>query len=97
MVTIKEVVGTLHECVDPELGASIVDLGLVYGIELKGGKDVLIKMTMTSPMCPLTGMIMADAKLRLEAMNGIGKVDFELVWDPPWNPDMMSEELKLSR
>jgi metal-sulfur cluster biosynthetic enzyme len=97
MVTIKEVVETLRECVDPELGASIIDLGLVYGVEVKGGKDVRVKMTMTSPMCPLTGMIMADAKLRLEAVDGIGKVDFELVWEPAWNPDMMSEELKLSR
>jgi len=97
MVTIREVIGTLRECVDPELGASIIDLGLVYGVEVKNGKDVVVRITMTSPMCPLTGMIMADAKLRLEAMAGIGKVDLELMWDPPWNPDMMSEELKLSR
>lgn len=94
MVTVKEVVGTLRECMDPELGASIVDLGLVYGIEVRNGKDVRVRMTMTSPMCPLTSMIMADAKLRLEAMHGIGKVEFELVWEPAWSPDMMGEELR---
>jgi len=49
---------------------------------------------MTSPMCPVTSMIMADVQLRIEAINGIGKVELELVWDPLWNPEMMSEELR---
>jgi metal-sulfur cluster biosynthetic enzyme len=93
MVTVKEVVEALHGCVDPELGQNIVDIGLIYNIQLKGS-DVKLTMTMTSPMCPVTSIIMADAQLRLEAINGIGKVDVELVWDPLWSPDMMEESLK---
>ena len=94
MVTVKEVVAALRECKDPEIGASIVDIGLVYGIEVKEGKEVLVRMTMTSLMCPLAGMILSDAKLRLEAIPGIGNVNIELVWDPLWNPEMMSDELR---
>ena len=97
MVNVKDVVDVLRECKDPELGASIIDIGLVYEVGVKKGHDVEVKMTMTSPMCPLTSMIMADAKLRLEALPGVRKVDLNLVWDPPWNPDMMSEELRLNR
>lgn len=93
MVTLKEVVGALCQCKDPELDANIVDIGLVYGIRLTG-QEVKVTMTMTSPMCPVTGIIMSDVQLRLEALSGIGKVDVDLVWDPMWNPDMMSDELK---
>ncbi|MGC8495782.1 MAG: metal-sulfur cluster assembly factor [Candidatus Micrarchaeia archaeon] len=96
MVTIKEVVEALKGCADPELGASIVDIGLIYGIEIKGN-DVKVKLTMTSAMCPVTSIIMADAQLRLKAIPGIGNVELELVWDPMWNPEMMSDELKYSR
>ena len=75
-------------------GASIVDIGLIYEVGVRDGKDVEVKMTMTSPMCPLTSMIMADAKLRLDALPGVKNVYLVLVWDPPWNPGMMSEELR---
>jgi len=94
MVNVKDVVDVLRECKDPELGASIIDIGLVYEVGVKNGHDVEVKMTMTSPMCPLTSMIMADAKLRLDALPGVKNVYLVLVWDPPWNPDMMSEELR---
>jgi metal-sulfur cluster biosynthetic enzyme len=94
MVTVKEVIDALHDCVDPELGASIVDLGLVYGVSVTGGKEVKVTLTMTSPMCPLAGMILADAKLRIEALQGVSKVELELSWDPIWNPEMMSAELR---
>jgi metal-sulfur cluster biosynthetic enzyme len=94
MVTVKEVVEALQGCVDPELGSNIVDIGLIYNIVIKEGKDVKLTLTMTSPMCPVTSIIMADAQLRIEAINGIGKVDLELVWDPLWSPDMMDESLK---
>jgi metal-sulfur cluster biosynthetic enzyme len=94
MVAVKDVVDVLHQCVDPELGANIVDIGLIYGIRVKNGKDVKLTLTMTSPMCPVTSIIMADAQLRIEAVNGVGNVELELVWDPLWSPDMMSEELR---
>jgi len=94
MVTVNDVINVLHQCVDPELGTSIVDIGLIYGIKVSDGKDVRLTLTMTSPMCPVTSMIMADVQPRIEAINGIGKVELELVWDPLWNPEMMSEELR---
>jgi metal-sulfur cluster biosynthetic enzyme len=94
MVKAGDVVNVLHQCVDPELGANIVDIGLIYGIKVNDGKDVKLTLTMTSPMCPVTSIIMADAQLRIEAIEGVGKVELELVWDPLWNPEMMSEELR---
>lgn len=94
MVTVKEIVDVLHQCLDPELGSNIVDIGLIYGVKVKEAKDVKLTLTMTSPMCPVTSIIMADAQLRIEAIQGVGKVELELVWDPLWNPEMMSEELK---
>ncbi len=93
MVTVSDVVGVLRECLDPELGANIVDMGLVYEIRIIDGRDVKVKMTMTSPMCPLTGGIVADAQIRLGAIPGVAKADVELVWEPRWSPEMMSSSL----
>lgn len=94
MVGVKEVAGALSQCRDPELDANIVDIGLVYGIAVGADNGVRITMTMTSPMCPVTGIILADVQLRVEALQGVGKVDVDLVWDPLWNPEMMADDLK---
>ncbi len=94
MVSVADVVGALSQCKDPELDANIVDIGLVYGIAVGEGGGVKITMTMTSPMCPVTGIILADVQLRVEALQGVGKVDVDLVWDPMWNPEMMADDLK---
>ncbi len=90
----NEIVQALSMCQDPELGANIVDIGLIQGINVTEGNDVKVTMTMTSAMCPVTSIILADVQLRLEALPGIGKVDVDLVWDPMWTPEMMSDELK---
>lgn len=94
MVNVKDVVNALLQCKDPELDTNIVDIGLVYGITVENGNDVKITMTMTSPMCPVTSIILADVQLRVEAIDGVGKVNIDLVWDPLWNPEMMSDEIK---
>ncbi|MGC8478325.1 MAG: metal-sulfur cluster assembly factor [Candidatus Micrarchaeia archaeon] len=94
MVTTQDVVKALSQCIDPELNANIVDLGLIYDIKIIDGKNIKVKLTMTSPMCPVTSIILADVKLRLEALKSGGNVDIELVWDPAWSPDMMSDSLK---
>lgn len=94
MLTANEVVGALSKCVDPEMGSDIVNLGLIYNIRIADSKDVKVTLTMTSPMCPVISIILADVQLRLEAIQGIGKVDIDLVWDPLWNPEMMSDDLK---
>jgi len=94
MVTKKEVIEALKGCLDPELNANIVDIGLIFNITIVDNKNVKLTLTMTSPMCPVTSIIMADAQLRIEAIPGVENAELELVWDPLWNPEMMSEELK---
>ncbi len=94
MLKSSDVIEALNGCTDPELNASIVDLGLIYGINISNGNDVKVTLTMTSPMCPVTSVILADAQLRLEAINEVGKVEVNLVWEPMWSPEMMSDELK---
>ena len=93
-ITIKEVVDKLKECTDPEVGVNIVDLGLIYGIQIDENNNIKLKMTMTSPMCPVASIILADAQLRLENIPDVGKVEIELVWEPLWSPDMISQEVK---
>ena len=93
MVAINDVISSLKLCKDPELDANIVDIGLIYGIAISESK-VKLTITMTSPMCPVTSIILADAQLRLESVNGISSVEIDLVWDPLWNPEMMSDDLK---
>ncbi|ASI13560.1 metal-sulfur cluster biosynthetic enzyme [Candidatus Mancarchaeum acidiphilum] len=93
MVTKKEVLEALSQCRDPEIDADIVNLGLIYGIQIDEN-DINLKLTMTSPMCPVTSLILADVQMRLENIPGIGHANIELVWDPIWTPEMMSDELK---
>ncbi len=94
MVAVKDVVEALSQCKDPELDADIVNLGLIYNIKISEGKDVKVTMTMTSPMCPVTSLILADAQLRLEGISNVRKVELELVWDPMWATEMMSDDIK---
>ena len=94
MVTIKDVVDALSQCTDPELGTDIVSIGLIQGISIDKDDNVKVKLTMTSPMCPVTSIIMADAQLRVQAIPGIKKVELDLSWDPLWDPEMMSDEIK---
>ena len=93
MVSRIQIVQALGGCMDPELNANIVEIGLIYNIAIRNS-DVKLVITMTSPMCPVTSIIMADAQLRMEAIPGIGKVELELVWEPLWSPEMMSDDLK---
>ncbi|MCL5093382.1 MAG: metal-sulfur cluster assembly factor [Candidatus Marsarchaeota archaeon] len=94
MVAVKDVVEALSQCKDPELDADIVNLGLIYNIKISEEKDVKVTMTMTSPMCPVTSLILADAQLRLEGISNVRKVELELVWDPMWATEMMSDDIK---
>jgi metal-sulfur cluster biosynthetic enzyme len=82
---------------DPEIGINVVDLGLIYGIELDehdGKTDVLITMTLTSFGCPLGPILVEEIQQALADLPNIGEIDINLVWSPPWTPDMMSEEAK---
>ncbi|HID16305.1 MAG TPA: metal-sulfur cluster assembly factor [Candidatus Atribacteria bacterium] len=93
MVDEKRVKRALSEVIDPEIGLNIVDLGLIYDIKLEDNK-VYIKMTLTVPGCPLGNFIMEQAREKVKEIEGIEDVNIELVWDPPWNISMVSDEAK---
>jgi len=93
VVTKQDVMKVLKECYDPEIGISLVDLGLIYDVEVKGDK-VHIKMTLTTPGCPMHMMMTEDVKEKVGKIKGVKEVNVELVWDPPWTPDRMSKEAK---
>lgn len=93
MVDEKEVWETLKNCYDPEIPINIVDLGLVY--DMKVDDDVVkIKMTLTAPGCPMSSFMIDDVRQKVMAVDGVKDVFVDVVWDPPWNPSMMSQEAK---
>jgi metal-sulfur cluster biosynthetic enzyme len=85
--TIRE---TLHEVIDPELDCNIVDLGLIHAITISGSK-VAVQMTLTTPGCPMQESLALGVQHALLRLEGVEEVDVELVWDPPWTPDRMTE------
>jgi metal-sulfur cluster biosynthetic enzyme len=87
-VTESQVLETLRRVIDPELGRNIVDLGLIYGVNITGTK-VSITMTLTTPGCPMHESIRWGVQNALLNFEGVDEVDVELVWDPPWHPAMM--------
>ena len=95
-LTINDIITALEGCVDPEIGINIVDLGLIYGINIDASNNISLKITMTSPMCPVTSVILADIQLRLEHLQGAGQVNIDLVWEPAWTPECITEEVRMS-
>ena len=94
MLTEDEVRAVLHSVNDPEVGMNIVDLGLIYGVEISNDK-LRVDLTMTTPACPMGEMILDDARQVLEGLAPEGlEIELNLVWDPPWNPGMMSEHAR---
>jgi len=88
----------LHTCYDPEIPVNIVDLGLVYNCQIteKGeGVNILIQMTLTAPGCGMGPVIADEVKQKLSSLSGAKEVEVELVWEPQWNQDMMSDAAKL--
>ena len=96
MSTVNEdqVRDSLKQCMDPEVPLSIVDMGLIYGIDVTDNNDVNIKMTMTTKGCPLHETMVDDVKRYAKRVTGVNNVDVDIVWDPPWTMDKMSDEAK---
>jgi metal-sulfur cluster biosynthetic enzyme len=92
--TDEQVRENLKNVYDPEIGVNIVDLGLVYDVDVAESGDVLVTMTLTSIGCPLGPVILQEVTGALEELPGIAEIDVKLVWSPPWSPDLMSEEAK---
>lgn len=87
----EEVLTVLRSVIDPEIGINIVDLGLVYGVEISDHK-LHVDLTMTTPACPMGEMILDDVREVLSSLEPADvEIDISLVWDPPWSPDRMSE------
>lgn len=84
----------LKKVIDPEVGINVVDMGFIYDVKVSG--DVVeIKMSLTSPFCPMAGLIDSEIKENVKKLKGIKKVDVELVWEPPWSPERMTEEARI--
>ena len=84
----------LKEVIDPEIGVDVVNLGLIYELEIKPDNVVYVKMTMTTPGCPLTMWILRAVEDKILEIPGVKDAEIELTFDPPWTPDMISEEYK---
>ena len=93
-VTKEVVMKALGEVYDLEIGFDIVSLGLIYGVEVQENNDVRVKMTMTTPMCPLAGLMLEDARRKVSEIEGIGEVKMELTFDPPWTPEIASDDVR---
>lgn len=89
------VVEALKTIYDPEIPVNIYELGLIYDVDLQEGGAVHIKMTLTSPACPVAGSLPGEVQAKVEGVSGITSAEIELVWDPVWNPSMMSEAARL--
>ncbi len=94
LITKDQVYLQLKKCIDPEIPVNIVDLGLIYGVEIKKEKDVDIKMTMTTRGCPLHNTMVNDVKNSVSKINGVGNINVEIVWDPPWSIDKMDPKAR---
>ena len=91
----EQIVEEIRKIYDPELPVNIYDLRLIYDIQVKNEKFAKIKMTLTTPNCPVAESLPKEVKEGVMQVEGIEEVDLELVWDPPWTKDMMSDAAKL--
>jgi len=93
-VSSEEVRSSLKQCMDPEVPINIVDMGLIYGIDVTDSNDVNIKMTMTTQGCPLHETLVSDVTRYAKKVPGVNNVKVDIVWDPPWSMEKMSDEGK---
>jgi len=93
-VTSQQILESLKQCMDPEIPISVVDMGLIYGVNINSDNKVDIKMTMTTRGCPLHDTLVTDVKRYVTKVPGVSSVNVEIVWEPAWTPEKMSEEGK---
>lgn len=89
------VIEALRTCYDPEIPVNIYDLGLVYDLDVDAAGKVTVRMTLTSPSCPVAELLPAEVGSRIEAIDGVTDVYVHIVWDPPWTRESLSEAAKL--
>jgi FeS assembly SUF system protein len=93
--TEEAIVSALKTVYDPEIPVNVYDLGLIYGVHVDEEKNVLIEMTLTAPNCPAADFIIEDIRMKVESVGDVKNVQVNLVFEPEWHRDMMSEEAKL--
>ncbi len=91
----SDVIATLKTIYDPEIPVDIYELGLVYGIDVAEDLSVAIRMTLTSPMCPVAGSLPPEVEAKVAGVPGVSAASVEVIWEPPWHPGMMSEGARL--
>jgi len=90
-----DVVEMLKTVYDPEIPVDIYELGLIYNVEVRDDRSVEVRLTLTSPMCPVAGSLPPEVESKVAQVEGVTQAVVDLVWDPPWNPGMMSEAARL--
>mgnify|MGYP005837479171 CR=1 FL=1 len=93
--TRAQVIEILRTTYDPEIPVNVYDMGLVYDVHVSTVGEVVVTMTLTSPGCPVAGTLLNEIEERVASIAGVSKARVELVWDPPWTPDRMSEAARL--
>jgi FeS assembly SUF system protein len=91
----NEINDVLKTVYDPEIPVDIFNLGLIYDVSIDDFNNVKVLMTLTSPGCPVAGALVEEVKNKVKSVPGVNSADVELVWDPPWSPDLMSDAAKL--
>ena len=91
----EAVIDALKDIYDPEIPVNIYDLGLIYGVEVTDAGQAIVSMTLTTPNCPVAESMPAEVELRVSAVPGVAMADVNLIWDPPWDPQKMSDDAKL--
>ncbi|UZK64765.1 SUF system Fe-S cluster assembly protein [Sphingomonas sp. M1-B02] len=91
----EAIVTALKEIYDPEIPVNIYDLGLIYGVEVTDDGHAVVNMTLTTPHCPVAETMPAEVELRVGSVPGVGHAEVNLVWDPPWDPQKMTDDAKL--
>ncbi|MCS6816931.1 MAG: SUF system Fe-S cluster assembly protein [Blastocatellia bacterium] len=91
----EKIIAVLRTCYDPEIPVNIYDLGLIYDIEITPEGAVTVRMTLTAPGCPVAFSLPLEVEAKLRGIEGVTDARVELVWDPPWTPDRMSETARL--
>jgi len=92
---LERVIAAMRTVYDPEIPTNIYDLGLIYAIDMIGDREIAVRMTLTAPGCPVAGIMPGMVERAVETVEGIDRCQVELVWDPPWTKDRMSEEAQL--
>lgn len=93
-VSKEQIFSELRKCMDPEVPVNVVDLGLIYGVNVSDKNDVDIKMTMTTRGCPLHDTLVGDVKKYVNRIEGVGSINVEIVWDPPWSIEKMNPAVR---